>query len=337
MKKVLATGANGFIGQAICKALSKNGYAVKAAVRSIEKVRGENDCELSGSRVEWIEVGEIGPKTDWGAALSEVEMIVHLAARVHVMTETAGEANKKYRDVNVRGTERLATMAAKSRVKRLIYLSSVKVNGTKTATRPFRETDQPRPQEPYSVSKQEGEEVLRRISRDTGLETVIVRPPLVYGPGVKGNFLRLLRAVDRGYPLPLAKVWNRRSLIGLGNLVSFIEECINHPLAAGETFLVADGEDISTPELIRRVARVMHRPARLLPFAPSCLRIMGDLLGFRDTLDRVCDSLVVDINKARKLLSWVPPYTIEQELQRTVVWYLDRESERIPRSLTSMS
>lgn len=270
--------------------------------------------------VEAVTIGSIGPDTEWGESLSGVDTVIHLAARVHVMNDTLADPLTAYRKVNVQGTEALARAAAKAGAKRFVFLSSVKVHGEE-APRKYTEDDALNPQDPYGVSKLEAERMLARISRETGLEVVVLRPPLVYGPGVKANFLRLIQGVAAGYPLPLASVENARSLVYLGNLVDAISLCAVSPSAAGKTFLVSDGEDVSTPELIRRMAAALGRPARLLPVPPGLMRLAGKITGKSAAVDRLLGSLAVDSGKLRRELGWVPPFTMEQGLRETAAWF----------------
>lgn len=260
--------------------------------------------------------------TDWSVALAGVTEVIHLAARVHVMRESAVDPYAEFYRTNVAGTERLARQAAEAGVRRLVYVSSIKVNGERTAGQPFRPEDKPQPEDAYAQSKLEAELVLKDISRNTGIEVVVVRPPLVYGPGVKGNFLSLLRVVQRGLPLPLASCDNRRSLVGLSNLVDLLTICTTHPAAAGQVFLAADGEDLSTPELLRRVARALGRNARLLPFPPVLLRLAARIAGRTGVYERLCGSLQVDTGKTHELLGWTPPHSVDEELARTARWFL---------------
>jgi len=263
--------------------------------------------------VECATIADVGPDTDWAPALAGVSAIVHLAARVHVTREGSADPLEAFRRVNVAGTERLLRQAVAAGVRRVVYLSSVKVNGESGA---YSETDPPRPEDPYAVSKYEAEQVLDVVAREGGIETVIVRPPLVYGPGARANFGALLRVVRRGLPLPFAAVRNRRSLVGLDNLADFIMTCLTHPAAAGEMFFVSDGDDLSTAELIRRIARAFNRPARLLPVPEPLLNVAATLLGQRAAARKTLGSLRVDISKAKRVLGWVPPRTVDDELRR---------------------
>lgn len=316
MRNVLVTGANGFIGQWLCKRLLTEGWCVRGAVRSSAGAA----CLPDGA--EAIEIEAIGPSTDWSSALQNMHSVVHLAARVHIMEEAAVDPLSEFRYVNTAGTEHLARAAAKADVRRMVCASSIKVNGERTMGVPFTEDDEPAPEDPYAISKWEAEQALQQISSESGLEIVVVRSPLVYGPGVKGNFLRLMQWVDKGIPFPFSMVRNHRSLIALDNLVDVLVSCVEHPQASGQTFLVADGEDLSTPELLRHVAESLGRRVRLLPFPPLLLQLGAELLGIGDITNRLCGSLVVDSSKVKKLLNWRPLVSVEEGLHQTARWYL---------------
>jgi UDP-4-keto-D-QuiNAc 4-reductase len=311
MTRVLVTGANGFIGRALCETLAARGLAVRAAVRSPAALPGEVRT-----------VGEIGPGTDWRRLLAHVDAVVHLAARVHVLRDTAANPLADYRAVNAAGTARLAQECVAARVPRLVFVSSIKVNGEHTPGGwPFSESDTPAPEDPYGVSKLEAEEALWSVASATGLEVAVVRPCLVYGPGVRGNLNRLLRAIEHGIPLPLASVRNRRSLMGLANLCDLLVRCATDPRAAGETFLASDGADLSTPRLIRWLADGVGRPARLLAVPPKWLELGARLAGAQAAYQRLCGSLQVDSSKARELLEWQPPVPVDDGLRETGAWY----------------
>ena len=311
---ILITGANGFIGQALCKRLIADGHNVRGAVRSAAQMT------LLPSDGEGTLVGDIGRETDWSEALDGIECVVHLAARVHIMSKSAADRLSVFREVNVEGTKRLAQQAAEAGVKRLVYVSSVKVNGEDNSE-PYTEMDMASPRDPYGISKWEAEQVLYKIASDKGLEVVVLRLPLVYGPGVKANFLRLLKLIHKCIPLPFGLVHNRRSMLYLGNLVSAIMTCLKHPGAAGETFLISDGEDISTVDLVRKMASAMDRRSVLLPVSLVMLKALGTLTGKKADIDRLTGSLCLDSSKIRVLLDWQAPYTIEQGIQETVDWY----------------
>lgn len=303
--KVLVTGATGFVGTALLAKLAVFGYETVPAVR----------CE-SGLLHE-VAVGNVDASTDWRAALSGCDAVVHLAARVHVMDESSKNPLALYRETNTDATLNLARQSAASGVKRFVFISTIKVNG-EGRDAPYRETDVAEPEDAYAVSKWEAEQGLRRIAQETGLEIVILRPPLVYGPGVKANFLRLLRMVERGWPLPLGAIRNRRSLLYLGNFVDAIRVCTEHPAAVGQTFLLDDGEPVSTPELIRAVARATGRPPRLLAVPIGLLEFAGALLGKRAAVARLTGSLFVDSSAIRSCLGWTPPFSMEAGLAATV-------------------
>jgi nucleoside-diphosphate-sugar epimerase len=307
---VLVTGASGLVGMRLCHRLMRNGQSVCAAVRSSESV-----APLGHQVV----VGQINHSTDWHQALCHAKVVVHCAARVHVMHDTEADPRSAFRVVNVHGTLNLARQAAAAGVRRFVFVSSVKVNGEFTMRgSAFTETDAPNPQDAYGQSKHEAEKGLRKIAVETGMEVVIIRPPLVYGPGVKANFAALMRAVQRGWPLPLGAIRNQRSLVALDNLVDFIDTCITHPQAGNQTFLVSDGQDLSTTELVRGMAQAAGVTARLLPVPVWALQAGATLLGKGDTVQRLCSDLRVDISKARYLLGWVPPISIEEGLRRIV-------------------
>ena len=305
--KVLITGINGWVASALARHCRARGMQVRGSARS-----------QTGPDV--IGVGDINADTEWAAALDGCEVVFHLAARVHVMRETAADPLAAFREVNTAGTLRLARQAAAAGVRRFVFVSSVKVNGEQTAPgNPFRRDDAPNPQDPYGISKREAEDGLRTIAAQTGMEVVIVRPPLVYGLGVKANFATLMHAVRRGLPLPLASVThNRRSLVALDNLVDLLITCIDHPAAANQTFLVSDGEDLSTAHLLHRLGDAMGRPARLLPCPPALLQFGAALLGKRDVAQRLLGNLQVDITHTRETLGWTPPISVDEGLRRAV-------------------
>lgn len=317
--RLLVTGANGFVGRALGDALVQHGHTVRGAVR-------RNDVILN-SKISRVTVGEINNQTDWSEALEGVDVLIHLAARVHVMNETSIDPLEEFRRANVHGTEHLARSAAAHGVKRMVFVSSIKVNGGETSGgKGYTELDIPSPKDPYGISKWEAEQALHRVAQETGLEVVIVRPPLVYGPGVKGNFERILSALIKGMPLPLASVSNLRSLIYVGNLADALRVCAIHPAAAGQTYLLSDRDDISTPNLTRQLALAMGKPARLFPFPAPLLKIAGRLLGKSEQIGRLLGSLQIDSGKIRRELNWQPPCTLQQGLQATVDWYKSSKS-----------
>lgn len=316
--RILITGANGFVGRALCQRMIGQGFSIRGTVRS------DNGIAMLPAGIEAVNTDSIGPNTDWSKALTGVDIIVHLAARAHVMQDTSTDPLAAFREVNVDGTRRLMQMATVAGVQRFVFLSSVGVNGYLTHNRPFTEEDDPHPYNPYTVSKYEAEQVLRSIALESRTEVIIIRSPLVYGPGNPGNFLRLLRLVDQGWPLPFASVTNRRSMIYLGNLVDAIITCCVHPNARGETFLVSDGEDVSTPELIRMIAHAMHKKAKLFPSPQSLLSIIGTLTGKKAELDKLLGSLCIDSSKIRKVLNWNPPFKMRDGIHETVKCYKNR-------------
>ena len=310
--KVLVTGAGGFVGRPLLSQITstRNVTAVGCLRRA---------AKFAEVTAPLMVVGDMTVQTDWSDVLTGVQVVVHTAARVHVMIDTAEDPLEAYRAVNVDGTLKLARQAAAARVKRFVFISSVKVNGESTPPgREFTEADAPNPQDAYGQSKHEAEQGLRQLSADSGMEVVIIRPPLVYGPGVKANFAALMRAVHRGWPLPLGAVHNQRSLVGLDNLVDFIVICMTHPQAANQTFLVSDGQDLSTTGLVRGMAQAAGVPARLLPVPVWALQAGATLLGKSDAVQRLCGNLQVDISKARNLLGWVPPVSVEEGLRRAM-------------------
>jgi len=313
--KILVTGASGFIGRLLCTRLVSAGWRVRGTL-----LEGESAASLAEG-VEPVVVEPLGPTTSWEQPLQGIEMVIHLAARVHVMADQASDPLAEYRLVNTEGTTRLAREAAKAGVKRLLFISSIKVNGEESPL-PYTETSPAGPTDPYGVSKWEAEQSLRRTEAETGLQVVILRPTLVYGPGVRANFLAMLRVVHRGLPLPLASIRNRRSLLYTGNLVDALAACAAHPAASGRTFLLSDGEDVSTPELIRRTASALKVPARLLPFPPALMRLAGVVARKSAAVDRLTGSLTVDSSCIRRELGWKPPFTMEEGLRVTAEWFI---------------
>lgn len=312
---ILVTGATGFVGGHLCRLLLERGHRVRGALRR---------RPARGTLIEDVEpvlVGEIGADTDWADALRGVDCVVHLAARVHVLREVDVDPVAAFRRDNVQATDRLARAAATAGVRRLVFASSARVNGPSSGAAPFRETDVPAPAEPYEHSKLEAERALADVAAATGLECTILRAPLVYGAGVKANFLSLMRALDRGLPLPLGAIRNHRSLIYAGNLASALTAACEHPAAAGRTFLVSDGEDVSTPELARRIAAALGRRARLPGIPVGLLRMAGRLVGREGAVERLCASLQVDSSAIREALGWRPPHTMVRGLEQTARWY----------------
>jgi len=312
---ILITGANGFIGQALCKHLEEQAVKVIRAVRHKDVL-----SDLT------VKVGEIGPDTDWQTILADVnpQVVIHLAARVHVMRDQSKDALAEFRQVNVAGTLRLAQQVAKMGCKRLIYLSSIKVNGEHTLPgQVFDNQAQPQPQDAYAISKFEAENVLWEFVQHSGMELVVIRPPLVYGPGVKGNFATLVSLVTKlshrfmPLPLPLKAIKNKRSFLALDNLVDFIALCADlNTNAANQTFLLADGEDVSTPELLRRLGEAYNQLVFLFPFPEYLLQAIAKLVGKTEVINRLAGCLVVDSSRARNLLGWQPLVNMQQQLSK---------------------
>jgi nucleoside-diphosphate-sugar epimerase len=315
MSEVVVTGASGFVGQAVVELLSaKPEMKVSAFCRQ---------ARAGEATVEFVQVGDFAT-SDFSHGLVGVDCVIHTAARVHVMSDSSANSMLEYRSVNVLGTLNLARQAAEYGVKRFIFLSSAKVNGEASPLgQPFIADQAPAPLDPYSISKMEAEQGLRALAVETGMDVVIIRPVLVYGPGVKANFRSMMHWLAKGVPLPLGAIDNKRSLVALDNLVDLIVTCIDHPAAANQTFLVSDDEDVSTSELMRRMAHALGKPARLLPLAPWLLTVAATALGKRDVAQRLCGSLQVDISKTRSLLGWAPPVSLDQALAITAAHYLD--------------
>jgi len=313
---ILITGANGFVGSYLAKKLS---YVPELKLTLAARV---------ASPAQWgksFKVNQIDSNTEWSEAVIGCQYVIHTAARAHIMKDEAADPLTEYRRVNVDGTLNLARQAAKAGVRRFIFISSIKVNGEQTSFgRPFTAEDIPVPVDAYGISKYEAERGLLKISADTGLEVVIIRPPLVYGPGVKGNFSSMMRVVKKGYPLPLGSINNKRSLVALDNLVDLIITCINHPAAANQVFLAGDGEDLSTTELLRGVAKAAGVSSRLIPVPVSVLRFVASLLGKKEVSQRLLGSLQVDISKTRDLLGWTPPLSVEEGLRHCLVDNVER-------------
>jgi len=316
---VLVTGANGFVGKALL---------ARCIADPSLRLRGSTRAPVSEilAGVEPMLVGELASDTDWTEALKGVSVVVHTAARVHVMHDVSFDRLREFRRVNVAGTLKLAGQAAAAGVRRFVFISSIKVNGERTEPgRPFTPDDPPAPVGPYGRSKQEAEEALRKLGLDTGMEIVIIRPVLVYGPGVKANFLAMMRWLHRGIPLPFGAIHNRRSLVALDNLTDLVRTCLRHPAAANQTFLVSDDDDVSTEALLHRVAMAMGTEARLIPVPVSVLRAAMRLFGKAEVAERLCASLQVDIERTRQLLGWAPPVSLDEGLRRTARWFSARD------------
>jgi nucleoside-diphosphate-sugar epimerase len=312
-RSILLTGGSGFLGSALLQHLARAGsYSIIAALRA--------DHRAFSDRVSTFAFDNLDGTTQWaGAFETGVDVVIHAAARVHVMAESAVDPLAEFRKVNVEGTLNLARQAAGSGVRRFIFISSIKVNGEATVPgQAFKADDPAAPLDPYGVSKMEAEAGLRALAVETGMEVVIIRPVLVYGPGVKANFLSMMRWLEKGIPLPLGAVHNKRSLVSLGNLVSLIVTCIDHPNAANQTFLVSDGDDVSTPELLRRLAAAMGKPARVLPVPRWMMAAGAALLGKSAMIQRLFGSLQVDIGKNFAMLGWRPVVSMDEALRATV-------------------
>jgi nucleoside-diphosphate-sugar epimerase len=309
MSKFLITGATGFVGSAFLQDCLAKNIACTAAVRS-------HSAKLP-THVPQAVVGDLSATQDWSQALDDVDVVVHCAARAHVMKDTTQDPLAIYRESNTHATLNLAKQAVQAGVKRFVFVSSIKVNGERTEqAKPFSPDDTFIPTDPYGISKYEAEQGLKQIAQETGLEVVIIRPPLIYGKGVKGNFASMVRWIQKGVPLPLGAVHNQRSLVALDNLVNFMQLCCTHPNAANEVFLISDGEDVSTTELLRRVAMAYQVPARLIPIPVSVMTIAANLLGKGAVANRLFGNLQVDSRKARELLGWKPVVTMEAQLAK---------------------
>ncbi len=303
VKRVLVTGADGFIGSALCPLLESQGIEIVKATRKT--------------------AGDFNKTIDWTPLLKDVDGVVHLAARVHVLRENTSLPLERFRQINVEATRQLAQQAAKAGVKRFVFASTIGVLGIKTNGHPFTEADTPNPCNEYAQSKWEAEQMLTALSAHTDMEVTTIRPPLVYGAGVKANFYMLMRAVDMHLPLPLACVKNKRDIVYVGNLVDAIYQCLTHPKAAGETFVIADGETFSTPDLIRSIGNHMNNHALLLPIPVSLLNFGGILLKQSAMIHRLTDSLEVNASHLRTTLGWKPPFSFEEGLAQTVAWFIE--------------
>jgi nucleoside-diphosphate-sugar epimerase len=318
MKKVLVTGASGFIGRALSSTLLAQGHAVSALVRSADSIP-----KSEGLRV--VEVKGLDLNTDLLPAVRAQQVVVHTAARTHIMKDDSPDPLMEYRRVNVTSTLNIARKAAEAGVNRFIFISSIKVNGEHTLLgQPFSERNVPAPEDAYGISKYEAEQGLLQIGAETGLEIVIIRPPLVYGAGVKGNFSTIIKFVNKGIPLPLGATENKRSFIALDNLLDLIITCFDHPLAANQVFLAGDGEDLSTTELLQSVAKAAGLSSRLFPVPTSILMLAASIVGKKAVAQRLLSSLQIDISKARDLLGWTPPLSIDEGLRRCFVDKLER-------------
>lgn len=308
---LLLTGITGFLGNHLVNELnSRLVVNLTAVVRRRVEIPDVYIVKTQG----------LDASTDWSSPLANQQVVIHAAARAHIMKDEVPDPLVEYRRVNVEGTLNLARQAAAAGVKRFVFISSIKVNGELTPLgQPFKAADTPAPEDAYGLSKWEAEQGLWNVQQETGMEVVIIRPPLVYGPGVKGNFASMMKLVAKGLPLPLGAIHNQRSLVALDNLVDLIITCIDHPAAANQVFLAGDGQDLSTTELLRGVADAMGKPARLVPVPAGLLMFGATLLGKKAVAQRLLGSLQVDISKARELLGWEPPVSLEEGLKRCFV------------------
>ena len=309
-RSILVTGATGFIGGTLIRRLLGDGRAVRAALR--------RTTPGLPAEAELVAIRDIGPETNWMRAVDGADAVVHLAARVHMTGEYTPDALPLFRAVNAAGSATLARAAREAGVRRLVLLSTTTVYGDRSLGRPFDEASPPAPATPYARSKLEAEQLVAEALRGSSTEFVVLRPPLVYGAGAKGNFERLVRLVRRGIPLPLASVHNRRSLVYVGNLVDAIVRSLDHPAAAGRTYVVSDGEDVSTPQLVSRIAAALGRRPRLIPMPPALLRFAGKLIGRADEVARMLDDMAVDSSRIRKELDWQPAFTLAEGLSQSV-------------------
>lgn len=315
---VLLTGATGFIGRHLSARLCADSqYDLRVMTRRSQAHVPEG--------IQAVVVGDLGPDTQCYNAVQGMDVVVHTAARAHMIQEKSTDPLAEFRWVNTAGTLNLARQAAAEGVKRFVFVSSIGVNGAETFSKPFSESSEPKPHSPYALSKWEAEEGLKQIAAEEGLEVVIIRPPLVYGPGAPGNFDRLLRLVAKRIPLPLGAIYNKRSFVAIDNLVDLIVTCINHPAAANRTFLVSDDEDLSTTELLQRMAAALGKPARLLPIPAGVLKAGTSLLGKQDIAQRLLGSLQVDISKTKEILDWAPRVSVDTALKKTAEEFLIRQ------------
>ena len=316
MSKILITGVNGFVGHAVCKRLRKDGLHVLAGT-----TRGLNS-EAGPERVPMYHVPEMGPDTDWTQAVSNADIVIHLAARVHIMNEKSLNPFEEFHQVNSEGTRTLASQAAAAGVKRFVFISTAKVAGETSPDSGFAEINCAKPEDNYGGSKWEAEQALTDIAKTTAMEVVILRPPLIYGPGVKGNFKALFTAIQSGMILPLGSIKNTRSLLFVGNLADAIATVTTHPDAGNQTFFLSDDEKISTPELIRKISAALGKKPRILNFPLSLVRVAGALIGKSSVLQRLIRSLTVDSNHIKTHLGWQPPFSMEDGLKETADWFV---------------
>lgn len=319
-RSIGVTGASGFVGRALVMQIAETKNSCTSAYR------GSPPSGLP-PQVRSVTVGDLSRETDWSSFLQGLDVVLHAAARVHVLNDRSGDPLSEYRRVNVEGTLALARQAAAAGVKRFVFLSTIKVNGEETASeQAFRASDKPKPSDPYALSKLEAETGLVELGARQGMEVAIIRPPLVYGPGVKANFLSMMRWVDRGVPLPLGAVNNRRTLVALPNLIDLVLLCTHHPEAAGKVILAGDAEDLSTADLLGRLYAIMGRPNRLISVPPGLLSALAGTVGKGDIARRLCGSLCVDMDETCRLLGWTPPASVDEGLRLTVEYYRRQQS-----------
>lgn len=320
---VLLTGASGFVGSAVWRSLRQRGTTVRPVFRQETSFR-QSDAAGDATVLQTSFDGN----TDWRTAVAEIDTVVHCAARVHVMHDTAADPLTEFRNTNTCGTLNLARQAAAAGVQRFVFVSSIKVNGEGTLPeQPFTAGQTPAPIDPYGISKWEAEKGLRALSAETAMEVVIIRPVLVYGPGVKANFLNMMKWLYKGVPLPLGAIHNKRSLVALDNLVDLIVTCIDHPRAVNQTFLVSDGEDLSTTELLQRMSQALGKRPRLLPVPAWMLETAAKALGKQSIAQRLCGSLQVDIAHTRERLGWTPPISVDAALRKTAQHFLEQQKQ----------
>ncbi len=319
---ILLTGATGFVGSALTQHLHQQGHSLTATVRRV--------TDNLPPSIQQIPLGDLLPNTDWTSVLNNVDTVIHLAARVHIMRDTAANPLEEFRRTNTAATLNLAQQAAAAGVHRFIYLSSIKVNGEYTVlNKPFTEDKiNASTNDPYGLSKYEAEQGLKEIAQQADMEIVIIRPPLVYGAGVKGNFQSMMNWLTKGIPLPLGGIHNQRSLVALPNLIDLIIICIDHPAAANQTFLVSDGEDLSTTELLKRLSKVLGKKPRLLPVPQKLLEISLNLIGQKAIAQRLCGNLQIDMTHTRELLDWTPPVSVDEALWQTAETYLKQLKQK---------
>jgi nucleoside-diphosphate-sugar epimerase len=313
MSRILVTGASGFVGHAVVRALRADGHTLSGTTRAPDRGQGPEGIPL-------YRIPDLADEADWSRIVAGADIVVHLAARAHQTHEQGTAALAQYRAANRDGSRRLAEAAAAARVKRFVFMSSVKAAGEESRA-PLTEDDKPCPEDAYGISKHEAEQALSEVAGRTGLELVVLRPPLVYGPHARGNLLTLMRAIDRGWPLPLGGIDNQRSLISAANLASAVSLVVQHPYAVGSTFFVSDGRDVSTPELVRRLAAALGRSARLIPLPPMLLRAARHLPAIGSKASRLVSSLQVDSRRIRERLGWQPAQSLDDGLAEMAAWF----------------